>query len=114
MPALPTSIGALGRAQAAQPDAVHAQPHGTVVEQLDAGAELLDRRDRREGVRAGSEPVDVDGSVGERTEEHRAVGDRLVAGRRDLTDERARRRDAQHLAVAHGFPSPASGVAIAE
>ncbi len=115
MPALPTSIGPVGRPQAAQSDSVHAQPRRAVVQQLDARAELLDRRDRRERVGACAEAVDLDRAVGQRAEQHGAVGDRLVAGRRDLADQRARGRDAQDVVVvAHAAPSPASGVAIAE
>ena len=106
---------ALGRPQAAQPHAVHAQPRRAVVQQLDARAELLDRRDRRQRVGARAEAVDLDRTVGQRAEQHGAMGDRLVAGRRDLADERARRRDAQDVVVVrHADPSPASGVAIAE
>ena len=93
---------------------MHPQPRRPVVELLDARAELLDGRDRRERVRSGTEPVDLDGAVGERAEQHRAVRDRLVAGRRHLAHERARRRDAQDVVVGHAPPSPASGVAIAE
>ena len=63
---------------------------------------------------SGAEPVDLHGAVRERAEQHRAVRDRLVAGRRHLAHERARRRDAQDVVVGHAPPSPASGVAIAE
>ena len=107
---------AIRHLQAAHPDAVDAQAGRAVVEPLDARAELLHRRDRREGVGAGAEAVDLDRPVGERAEHDRAVRDRLVARRRDLADERARRRDAQDVAVVvrHGAASPASGVAIAE
>ena len=93
---------------------MHAQPRGPVVELLAARAELFDGRDGRERVRAGTEPVHLHGTVGEGAEQHRAVRDRLVARRRHLAHERARRRDAQDVVVGHAPPSPASGVAIAE
>ena len=78
-------------AQSAQAGALDPQHIDLVV--VDGDAERADGRDRGFGVCRAAEALDPRLSVGDRTDQHRAVRDRLVAGHGDVPANRLRRLD---------------------
>ncbi len=87
VPALWTSRVPSGGLQTAQAAAVDAQARAGLVQALDARAERLDGRQRRERVGIGAEARDLGRALGDRADQQRAVRDRLVPGHGQLADE---------------------------
>ena len=81
----------VGRAQAAQADAAHANRVDVVLDHLDA--ERAHRADRRLGVARATEVADRALALGDRAEQHRALRQPFDAGHGDVADERSCRSD---------------------
>ena len=93
-----------GRDEPTQPLAVHVQRLVVVLDHRDA--ERAHCIDRRLGVGRAAEPGDPGLALGDRTDQHGAMGDRLVARDGEMPGDPVHRLDSRHSPITGAITTP--------